>query len=314
MKSINNQQYGAYKRLLGRYDHAGPSFTLSVDHVQSDAYAPPSRVRAVMPLYQSGFPKEYLESATSRIALCDYVTRAATSIIRKKHLDENVGSANGGWSGPKGGAFNINAASQEVLPRTSAIINGAETIELRFTVALPAAGRTVLGTQAYQILAVNLVELVKHTLLHTNLDAEKLHKHIVSVENQHQLRQQLSDRGLVAFVADGSILPRASGASQAAMKSPDTVSFASPEELKVNFTLADGTTVAGMGIPKGITLLTGGGFHGKSTLLEAIELGVYDHIPGDGREMVVTDPSAMKIRAEDGRSVTGTDISPFVKS
>lgn len=314
LRSIDAQQYGAYKRLLGRYDHAGPAFTLSVDHVQSDAYAPPSRVRAIMPLTQTGFPQEYLNSPIRRIALCDYVTRAAASIIRAKHLDENVGSSNGGWSAPKGGAFNINAAGQEVLPRTSAMINGTETIELRFTAALPAAGRTVLGQQAHQILAVNLVELIKHSLLHANLDHVKLKKHITSVENQHHLREQLGDRGLVAFIADGSILPRASGASQAAMKTQDTIPFASPKELKVSFTLADGSTVSGMGIPKGITLLTGGGFHGKSTLLEAIELGVYDHIPGDGRELVVTDPTAIKIRAEDGRSVTGTDISPFIST
>ena len=267
-----------------------------------------------MPLGQTGFPREYLDSPVRRIALCDYVTRAAASIIRAKHLDENVGSSNGGWSAPKGGAFNINAAGQEVLPRTSAIIKGTETIELRFTAALPAAGRTVLGQQAHQILVVNLVELVKHALLHANLDHAKLRKHILSVENQHELRQQLSERGLVAFIADGSILPRASGVSQAAMKAQDTVPFKSPEELKVSFMLADCTQVSGIGIPKGITLLTGGGFHGKSTLLEAIELGVYDHIPGDGRELVVTDPTAMKIRAEDGRCVTGTDISPFIST
>lgn len=314
MRSIDGQQYGAYKRLLGRYDHAGPNFTLSVDHVQSDAYAPPSRVRAVMPLAETGLPREYLDSSNRRIALCDYVTRAAASIIRKKHLDENVGSPSGGWSAPKGGAFNINAAGQEVLPRTSAVISSNGTIELRFTAALPAAGRTVLGQQADQILAVNLVELVRFSLLLTNLDHDRLKRHIVSVENQHQLRRQLGERSLVAFVADGSILPRASGASQAAMKNQDTVPFKSPKELKVSFTLADGSTVSGMGIPQGITLLTGGGFHGKSTLLEAIELGVYDHIPGDGRELVVTDPTAMKIRAEDGRSVTGTDISPFIST
>ncbi|GAB7360988.1 hypothetical protein MBLNU230_g0971t1 [Neophaeotheca triangularis] len=310
LRSVDGQSYPAYKQLLGKFTHQGPDFTLAVDHVQGDAYAPPSRVRAIMPWNQTGFPSDYLQNQVRRIALGDYVTRMATAFIRGQHLDQ--GNAGSGWSGPKGGAFNINAAGQEVLPRTSAVITGEETIELRFTVALPAAGRSCLGQQAFQILGVNLVKLVSQSLLHSNLDQAALRKHVISVENQHHLRNQLQAKGLIAFVANGSILPRASGASSAPMKS-NVVPFESPKEHKVTMTLNDGTKVTGMGIPKGITLLTGGGFHGKSTLLEAIELGVYDHIPNDGRELIVSDPAAVKIRAEDGRSVTGIDISPFIR-
>ena len=69
-----------------------------------------------------------------------------------------------------------------------------------------------------------------------------------------------------------------------------------------------------MGIRKGITLIVGGGYHGKSTLLKALEAGVYNHIAGDGREFVITDDTAFKLRAEDGRSITGVDISPFIKN
>jgi predicted ABC-class ATPase len=265
-----------------------------------------------MPLTQTGFPPEYFQSEIRKVALCDYVTRTAASIIRDNHLNKNVGNCNGGWSSPKGGAFNINAPGQEVLPRTSAIISGNDTIEMRFTVALPAAGRTVLGQQAKQILALNLVELLENTLFHDNLDEKKLALHISSVENQHHLRQQLAANNLIAFIANGSILPRASGASATPMVNSSVVPFQSPPELTVTMTQLDGIKISGMGIPKGITLLTGGGFHGKSTLLEAIELGVYDHIPLDGRERIVTDPSAVKIRAEDGRPVTGTDISPYI--
>lgn len=263
-----------------------------------------------MPWQQTGFPQEYLQTQVRRIALGDYVTRIATAFIRSQHLDQ--GSSGSGWSGPKGGAFNINAAGQEVLPRTSAVITGEDSIELRFTVALPAAGRSCLGQQAHQILGVHLVKLVTHSLLYSNLDQAALHKHIISVENQHDLRDQLQKNNLIAFIANGSILPRASGASSAPMKS-NVVPFQSPKEHQVTMTLNDGTKVSGMGIPRGITLLTGGGFHGKSTLLEAVELGVYDHIPGDGRELIVSDPAAVKIRAEDGRCVTGVDIGPFIK-
>ncbi|KAK5741687.1 hypothetical protein LTS12_024529 [Elasticomyces elasticus] len=312
--SIDGQQYGAYKRLHGKYEHASPTFTLSVDHVQGDAYAAPSRVRAIMPWRETGLPDEYLQSDVRRIALCDFVTRVCASMIRAKHLDQNVSGGGGGWSGPKGGAFNINAPGQEILPRTSAMIDGNKTIELRCTVSLPAAGRTVLGQQAYRILGVNLVELVEKSLLYANLDQKKLQLHVQTAENQQNLRQQLSQRGLVAFIANGSILPRASGASESPMESVTVIPFWSPGDLEVTMTSADGTEVSGMGIAGGVTLLTGGGFHGKSTLLEAIQLGVYNHIPGDGRELVVADPTAVKIRAEDGRGVTSVDISPFISN
>lgn len=305
---------GAYKRLLGKYDHASPSFTLSVDHVQGDAYAPPSRVRAIMPWAQTGFPEELRQSHTRAIALCDFVTRVCASLIRAKHLDQNVAGGGGGWGGSKGGSFNINAPGQEVLPRTSAMVSDAGTIELRFTTALPAAGRTILGQQAYQILAVNLPELVRQSLLYANLNAKQLQHHIQTAENQYSLRLQLAQHNLIAFIANGAVLPRASGASAGRMTGNSTVPFESPKDMQITLPLADGTSATGMGIPRGVTLLTGGGFHGKSTLLEAIELGVYNHIPGDGRELVVSDPTAVKIRAEDGRSVSGVDISPFISN
>ncbi|TKA67915.1 hypothetical protein B0A55_09718 [Friedmanniomyces simplex] len=299
LRGIDGQQYGAYKRLLGKYKHTSPIFTLSVDHVQGDAYAAPSRVRAVMPWRETGLPEEYLQFDIRRIALCDFVTRVCAAMIRAKHLDQNVSGGGGGWNGPKGGAFNINSPGQEILPRTSAMIDGNESIELRFTVSLPAAGRTILGQQAYQILGVNLAQLQLH---------------VQTAENQQSLRHQLAQHDLVAFIANGSILPRASGASETPMNSATVVPFESPKYLKVELTLADGTSVSGMGVARGVTLLTGGGFHGKSTLLEAIQLGVYNHVPGDGRELVVTDPTAVKIRAEDGRSVTSVDISPFISN
>ncbi|KAK5168956.1 uncharacterized protein LTR77_006265 [Saxophila tyrrhenica] len=312
LERIDRNQYGAYKQLLGSYNHIQPKFTLSIDYVQGDPYASPSRVRAVMPWSETNLPDEYFQSDARKIAVCDFVTRVAADFIRTKHLDQSLGGSGGGWSGPKGGAFNINACGQEVLPRTSALISNNDTIELRFTTTLPAAGRTILGEQAWQILGVNLVELVQKALLHANLDQQKLQQHVLSVERQRGLREQLASHGLIAFVANGSILPRSSGASSRPMD--NAVPFQSPKESEVTLKLPNGSTVQGMGIPKGITLLTGGGFHGKSTVLEALELGVYDHVPGDGRELIVTDPTAVKIRAEDGRSVTKTDISPFISN
>lgn len=185
-------------------------------------------------------------------------------------------------------------------------------VELRFTTTLPAAGRTALGQQAWQILGVNLPQLVRRSVLHSQLDRQKLDEHVTSVKQQRALRDQLKEQSLISFIANGSILPRASGASASPM--PNAMPFQCPKESEVTLKLLDGSGISGMGIPAGITLLTGGGFHGKSTVLEAIELGIYDHVPGDGRELIVTDPTAVKIRAEDGRSVSATDISPFISS
>ena len=123
-----------------------------------------------------------------------------------------------------------------------------------------------------------------------------------------------SRRRLCAFVRNGALLPRGSGAVDTPGNLTECLPFVSPPSLQCEFDLPNAGRVIGMGIPEGVTLIVGGGFHGKSTLLSAIEKGVYDHIPGDGREFVVTDPTAVKIRAEDGRSVEGLDISAFINN
>ena len=107
-------------------------------------------------------------------------------------------------------------------------------------------------------------------------------------------------------MAAGAILPRESGVSDLPMK--NAVAFRSPESMRIQLTLPHRGKITGMGIPEGITVIVGGGYHGKSTLLKALEQGVYNHVIGDGREYVVTRENAMKIRAEDGRSVLHTDI------
>lgn len=201
-----------------------------------------------------------------------------------------------------------------MLPRTSCVCN-EETgqIELRFSATLPAAGRTILGLKAATLLCDWIPQIVRAALLYSNQDRKKLFLHIQYVEDQEFLRGQLSSRGLVAFVANGSVLPRKSGVSSLPMSS-NVVRFTSPPELEVQLDSPHAGRITGMGIPKGITVLTGGGFHGKSTLLEALQLGIYNVVHGDGRERVVSDTTSVKIRAEDGRSVSGVNISPFISN
>jgi predicted ABC-class ATPase len=161
------------------------------------------------------------------------------------------------------------------------------------------------------MLCEDIPEIVDRALKYSALNPEALQKQVETVEDADWLRRELVKRGLVAFVANGSILPRRSGVDARPLET-EAIPFQSPKSLEVSFNCPNRGLIEGMGIPEGITLIVGGGYHGKSTLLRALELGVYNHIPGDGREFVISDPTGVKIRAEDGRSIVGVNISPFI--
>lgn len=204
----------------------------------------------------------------------------------------------------------IQRPSQVVLPRTSMAVD-RNYVEARMAVGLPAQGRSVDARAARTMLLDELPEIVQQALTPAGVDIESARLHVESVEDADHLRNCLLELGLVAFVADGAVLPRESGASDRPLRD-GAVPFESPEEFRVSVELPNEGEIFGMGVPEGITLVAGGGFHGKSTLLSAISWGVYDHAPGDGRELVVTRPDAVKVRAEDGRSVSGVDISAMI--
>ncbi|CAE7190001.1 unnamed protein product, partial [Symbiodinium necroappetens] len=288
------------------------------------------------------FPPAYVtESRIRNTALCDFVTRVLSDRLRGGGgTDWTQVVQGGGWSGSKGGDLQIDTPGQYVLERSS-VVAKAEFIEARVTLALPARGRSIEGYRAADIVG-GLCEAVEGSLFYKSLDAAALQSHIEAVEDQDALRKQLSGLGLVAFVGNGAILPRKSGVDDRPMTtkdSPNLVTFESPTSMEVTVSLPHAGDVTGMGIQKGVTLIVGGGFHGKSTLLqgtglhfskkplnvaeasmkfgseaEALQLGIYNKVPGDGREHVVCDPQAVKIRAEDGRSVKSADISPFINN
>ena len=201
---------------------------------------------------------------------------------------------------------------QVVLPNTAVHVRQDGSLEARFTVGLPAAGRRVLGRAADQLLGDALPTLVDATLRFAAHDPLDVARHAEASEDADALRDQLPERGLVAFLADGSLLPRRSGADDHPLDREQAALFRSPPTFRVVLERPNGSPVPGMGVPRGVTLLVGGGYHGKSTVLDAVARGVYNHRPGDGRELVVTDPAAMKVQAEDGRPVAGVDISPFI--
>jgi predicted ABC-class ATPase len=287
---IDGRGYKAYKEIEGRR-FSFDVFDLAVEHVQGDPYAAPSRLRALIPLANSGIPRSTLTTGARRRATRDYLARAFRAAARP-HRD-----------------LAIDAGRQTVLDRSACLI-GEDTIDLRFTVDLPGAGRRILGRKAAALLVDELPGVIAQTIGSNWLDLEKLERHAAVVEDQEALRNALDAAGLVAFVGNRSVLPRRSGID--ARPLADAVVFESPPSLEVSLTAPNAGEVRGMGVPRGITLIVGGGYHGKSTLLRALETGIYDHVPGDGREQVVALPGAVKIRAEDGRAVHAVDISPFI--
>jgi predicted ABC-class ATPase len=251
---------------------------------------------------ENRFDPDLFEEPVRRVAFEDFLTRAVEAAIRE------VVRGNRGSGGS--GRLEVQRPSQAVLPRTSMVVT-PEHVEARLAVGLPARGRTVDARAARAVLLEELPEVARRALTPEGVDAQRARLHVETVEDAEHLRGLLPDLGLVAFVADGSVLPRESGASDRPLRE-GAVPFEGPEELRVSVELPNRGEVSGMGIPEGITLVAGGGFHGKSTLLSALAWGVYDHVPGDGREYVVTRPDAVKIRAEDGRSVAGVDISAMI--
>ena len=306
LRRIDGRGYKAYKDIRGRY-HFG-DYELSIDHVQGDPFAAPSRVRVLLPASEARFPETAYANRSRRIALEDYLTRAFAAAIRA-HVSGRRGSG-------KSGAVLIDEPYQEILERTSCFVDDGD-VEVRFRVGLPAAGRRVLGREAELILFDEIPRVARDSLRHENLDVDRLTRHIDANEDQAALREMLAAKGLVGFIADGAVLPRRSGVddrSLAGQRGARVVPFASPGSMRVTVALPHAGSVSGMGIPGGITLIVGGGFHGKSTLLRALERGVYNHIPDDGRELVVTRGDAVKIRSEDGRSIAGVDIRPFINN
>ncbi len=296
---LEGQGYKAYQEIRGRYTF--PDFTLRVDRVQGDPFATPSQMRVLVPHGVAKFPPSTYAHSSRAIALCDFLTR--TFGEKARDLSERRGTGNSGL-------IEIINVGQQVLRRSAMMIT-PEGIEARFTVGLPAQGRRILGRQAAALLCEDIPILVDKALKYAHLPADSLQRHIETVEDAEMLRSQLSSHGLVAFVANGAILPRRSGADDRGL-TEKAIPFQSPPSLQVTLDTPNQGAITGMGIPQGVTLIVGGGYHGKSTLLKAIELGIYNHIPGDGREKVVSDRTAVKIRAEDGRAVTGVDISPFI--
>ena len=296
LHGLDGRGYPGYKQIKGRWGDG--AITLVVDHVQGDPFAAPSRLRIVLGADEHGIPPEWRDGAVRRVALADFLLRRF------------AGATSGGdrsGSG-KSGLVLVDDGDAEILPRSGCAFVG-DTLELRFRAGLPARGRRIMGRQAARLLTEELPAAARRVVW-SRIDQQAAQRWVELAEDHAHLQGQLAERGLVAFVREGAILPRASGVSSAPLRG--AVPFESPDSLRVTLSTRHHGEVTGMGLPRGVTLITGGGFHGKTTLLEAICRGIDPHVPGDGREWVVTSTDAVKLRSEDGRSVVGVDLRPFI--
>lgn len=302
LRSIDHKGYPNYKQTAGSYHF--DRFDLYIDHVQGDPFASPSSLHIEVPHARAGFPEQYYkgdEAKVARIALQDHLTRLLSAQFEQYNFKAK-GSG-------KSGLISISRCGQEVLERTACQITD-EKIIMRFHVGFPAFGRTINAGELEKILFEFLSKCVENSIYYVNLNKRKVESAVFLAEDQYALRQILRKEKLVSFVANDSVLPRKSGVSDLPLKG--AVPFSSPSSMERSFVLPHKGEIKGMAVPEGITLIVGGGYHGKSTLLSAIQQGVYNHIEGDGREFVLTEDTAIKLRAEDGRSIRNVDISMFI--
>lgn len=300
LRSIDHRGYPAYKSLKGSYDFG--AYVLHIVHVQGDPFAAPSDLAVTVKAQDARWPKGACGRYETRVALQDMILRRFSAKLSSI-------SGRAGGSG-KSGTMIASRPGQEILDRSACQLDRAGGVTLRFYAGFPAAGRTVLAGELEKMLFRFLPDVVRETACAAAWQSGTVQSVLDLAEDQAFLRAELEKRSLCAFVADGAILPRESGISQKPMQ--DALPFRAPEEDRITLELPHRGTISGMAVRRGITLIIGGGYHGKSTLLKALELGVYNHIAGDGREYVVTDDSAVKVRAEDGRCVNGDDISLFI--
>lgn len=292
-ENLDGRPYGFYSDLRGEWDYG--DFVVHIDRIQADPYAPPSSVRVTTQPSTTGIPSDLLETGDQRLAAADFLLREFSRVVA--------------------GVDSIRVAQpgQEILQRSAATIT-PDRVELRFNVHLPARGRTILGRQAAHILDVILPDAILDALDFVSEGGRErlgaLTRHIHCYEDYRALQSTLVEKRWVAFVADGAILPRRSGVSQEPLSS--AIPTQAPSSLAEEVTLPHAGTLRGMAIRPGVTVIAGGGFHGKSTLLNALQRGVYAHIPGDGRELVATCPTALKVRAADGRALSRVDVSAFI--
>jgi len=330
IRSINNQQYPRYHSIESpvvgwRHD----LFTLKCNRTQSDPYARPTSFQLIIPSGVVRLPQRLYAGKTEAVASADFLLRRLYSWTVRNGVSDAENSGN--WGGVKGGDIQVQKPSQMIIETSALVVQDSTlsscsrsvppgSVVLNLTINLPARGRTILGDKACEIFQRILPTMVSGCLIIPDADdgegtLKGIHSHVACCMDQEYLRGELPNRGLIGFVCNGSVLPRASGDNDGPMVGSNVEHFVTPPELAVEFDLPfTKRRVRGMGVRRGVTLIVGGGFHGKSTLLSALQTGIYNKIPKDGRELIVSEATATKVKSEEGRRVSNSNIYTFIKN
>jgi predicted ABC-class ATPase len=302
LRKIDGRPYKAYQELL-RQVFCHPSFRVCLVHVQGSPGAFPASVGHVtLNPSELELPAACLANGTRRMAASDYLLRAFQSSV-VAHARRNRGARGSG-------SFQLLSLPPQVLERNVVHLD-ASRVRIAFHISLPGTyDNRILGSAAADMLTRELIMVVE-ALKASVARSTALRTHCEVIEDWVHVQNRLPRYGLIAFIGDGAILPRRSGASQAPLQE-GTVALRAPDPMAVEVEFPNAGPMRGLGIRPGVNVLIGGGFHGKSTVLNALAKGVYPHIPGDGRERVITHPDACFICAEEGRAVHGLDISGFI--
>ena len=308
IQSISDHPFQSIRKLTGNFQF--PLFSFNFIKIQGSPGANPASIATVkVSLADSELPGKFLDSSVSRLAVADFLIRRFNQGIAK-YARQNRGKDGSG-------SFHTIEFGQKMLKRDSVLFS-EQAIELRFIFSLPAKGSgggRFDAEQAWLMFEQELTVIVEYTLYYKAYDqaSKKLLQQYLDIQyNRQYIKHFMEQNSLCVFINNGARLPRISGVDDRPVLGADIISFQSPALTQIEIPLSSGNIILGMAIKEGITCITGGGYHGKSTLLQAILSGVYAHIPGDGREYIVTREDAVFIRAEEGRSIRNVNISPFI--
>jgi predicted ABC-class ATPase len=287
----------AYRGVAGAYDFG--HFQVFIDYIQKDVSSSPTRLRLRVDQQTARFPKRFTASPAAYRATADWIARQAAALLERRGSDAMAG-------------LTVDAGNQVVLERT-AVRLFAEAVELRLTFHLATEGALAITAAWERMLFSDLPTLAREALLFDSRTSDVLRQHVESVEDQAALREDLHNRGWVAFLGEGTPIECPPVIGNGGQESA-VFALRAPEELRDSVTLANGEALYGLALPPGVTVVVGGVLGWQGELLRAIESGIYDHVPGHAHERVVSDVAVWRVRPEEGRSISDASLAWFLRA
>jgi len=299
LKEVDGREPVDLTRLLGDYDFNRYVVKITQAPQGTDEIQLPVVVRVTHSV--AGFPEKLLSSPIRRTALEDFLTRKLSAAIESQATFDASGTARRRIILPRPG--------QKILPRSTIQITD-EFTDIRLAMLIPTQRGRIDGIALQSVFFDDLPMIVQEALLYCNMDSTEVESFVGLMEDADDIRQSLAQRGLVGFVGSGAMIDRAPGTDVPSYESERTLVI--DPALQISFDTPHHGSISGVGITSGVTLILGDMFSGRIELMQALASGIYNHIPGDGREYIVTMPDTVYIASEPGRSVHRVDLGCFL--